>query len=80
MEGLIKETIISPAYKKFIAGELDSITESDLCYVLQGTMNTDREILRSTYYTLKDIAEEMANGMMVVFLNKLKEKFPEYFK
>jgi len=78
MDGLIKETIEAPAYLKFFSDKKDSITTSDVCYVLQGTLNSPRHLLKSNLESLKDIAGEMEDEKVLEFLLWVEKRFSPY--
>lgn len=77
-EFLLAEVVSSPAYAKFTKGKFDSISESDLCYLLQGTLDSSREILKQNLISLKKFVEELQREDISKFLNWLEENFRKF--
>lgn len=80
MEGLLKETVFSTAFQKYIAGALTEVTESDMCYVLQGTLSTPKDHLRLNLYSLKGVAEDLKRTDVIEFFTWLEKTFQHYIK
>ena len=77
-EGILKETIDSSAYLKYTNGKGESISEADLCYLLQGTLDSPRETLKENFILLKKFAEELHRKDVLIFLSYLEKRF-HYF-
>lgn len=77
-EKIIKEIEKSTAYKKYMDDCTDSITESEFCYVLQGTLDSPKEILNENLITLKTMARDLKNEEIEKFLCKLECKFSKF--
>ena len=78
-ELLLAEIEKSSAYIKYLNGQGNLITEADLCFLLQGTLDSSREILRENFYTLKRYAEELENKDVLKLLSSLEERFKNFF-
>ncbi len=77
-ELLLAEVVSSPAYIKYTKGENDSITESDLCFLLQGTLDTSRDILRENFDSLKVFVEELERHDILEFLKWIEDHFGKF--
>ena len=77
-EKIIMEIEKSSAYKKYIDDRTDSITESEFCYVLQGTLDSPKEILNENLLTLKTMAKDLDNQEIERFLYILESKFSKF--
>ena len=74
-EKLLGEVKAAPAYAKFFKGERDRISESECCYVLQGTLDSDRRVLRDNLCKLKDMATDLQEKEAFAFLDWLGKRF-----
>jgi len=74
-EKLLKEVMSSPAYLKYVEKENDSISEGDLCYLLQGTLDSDRQMLKENLFQLRDYASELKRQDLLEFFNWLERHF-----
>jgi len=77
-EKIIMEIEKSSAYKKYIDDRTDLITESEFCYVLQGTLDSPKEILNENLLTLKTMAKDLDNQEIERFLYILESKFSKF--
>jgi len=77
-DGILKETTSSPAYSKYINNQGDSITEAELCYLLQGTLDSSRQVLRENLASLKKIAEDLESKKILDFLCWLEISFKSF--
>ena len=77
-ELLIAELERSPAYTKYLKQQFDLISEADLCYLLQGTLDSSRETLKENFFILKKFTEELKREEVLKFLSWLEERF-KYF-
>jgi len=74
-EVILAEVVSSPAYLKYKKGETGSISEADLCYLLQGTLDSSKQMLRENLITLKMFAEELERDDIVKFLAWAEQRF-----
>ena len=51
----------------------DSISTADICYLLQGTLDTPRKALADNLTSLKAIAEELSRADLLEFLSWVQE-------
>lgn len=77
-DSLLREIINSPAYAKYKSGEGESISRSDFCYLLQGTLDSSQETLRENLTSLKMITEELEQQDVLDFLNWLEQRFKNF--
>lgn len=79
-ELIIAELMKSPAYTKYLDGHGNRITESEMCNLLQGTLDSDKQILRDNLTSLKLFSEELERGEVNKFLDWLGEQFRSFLK
>jgi hypothetical protein len=79
-EVILVELTASPAYTKYIDGQSNSISESEICYLLQGTLDSDRKTLKGNLATLKIFSEELNRNDVLQFLNWLEDKFQKFLE
>jgi hypothetical protein len=77
-ESIIAEVVSSPAYKKYLEGQKDKISEAELCYMLQGTLDSLKDTLRENLESLKIISEELQRKDVSEFLNLLEKRFSRF--
>jgi len=77
-ESIVAEVSSAPAYQKYIQGEEDKITEAELCYVLQGTLDSLKDTLRGNLDSLKVIADELQRDEVSEFLVFLENRFTKF--
>ena len=77
-ESILKEVTNSPAYKKYMSKNGESITEADFCYLLQCTLDSSRETLRENLVLLKKFTEELEREEILKFLNWLEQHFKNF--
>ena len=77
-ESILKEVTSSPAYKKYMSGNSESVTEADFCYLLQGTLDSSRETLRENLVSLKMFTSELECEEVLKFLNWLEQHFKNF--
>jgi hypothetical protein len=75
---LLAEVVASPAYAKFQQEKYDSISESDLCYLLQGTLDSSRQMLKQNLLSLKKFVDELERQDISKFLNWVEERFRKF--
>lgn len=74
-EVLVAEVKASPAFQKFQNAQRDKVSESECCHVLQGTLDSDRRVLRDNLFRLKQIAVELKQSEMTEFMEWLESRF-----
>ncbi|OGX27285.1 MAG: hypothetical protein A3D10_08655 [Omnitrophica WOR_2 bacterium RIFCSPHIGHO2_02_FULL_48_11] len=77
-ELLLKEAMSSTAYLKYIEKQNDSISEGDLCDMLQGTLNSDRKMLKENFFLLQKYAHELKQRNLLDFFNWLEQRFTQF--
>ncbi len=77
-ESLFVEVEESSAYSKYMKNQGDSITEAELCYLLQGTLDSSRPVLRENLALLKKFAEELEHKNIVKFLCWSEDRFKSF--
>jgi hypothetical protein len=77
-ELLLAEVLSSPAYTKFRDGKYDSISESDACYLLQGTRDSSRDTLRENLLSLKRFVQELEQADLAKFLDWFEKRFETF--
>lgn len=74
-ERIIKEIIESSAFKKYRDNSVDEITNADIRFMLQGTMETPIKILRDNLLTLTAFSQELNKTDVIDFLKLIEKKF-----
>ncbi|MBC7363148.1 MAG: hypothetical protein H5U07_01220 [Candidatus Aminicenantes bacterium] len=77
-EAIIAEVSKSSAFLKYINGQGESITEAEFCFLLQGTLDSSKDILRENFLLLRQYAEELNRKDIVDLLDWLKIKFKTF--
>lgn len=77
-ELILAEVVNSSAYKKYLIGEKDFITKAEVCYLLQGTLDSPVNILRENYDLLKNYVNELERKDILEFLKYLEGKFKDF--
>lgn len=77
-ELILAEIVNSPTYKKYLTGAGNSITKAELCYLLQGTLDSPINVLRENYKILNNYANELERKDVLNFLEYLEGKFKEF--
>lgn len=77
-ESILREVAASPAYSKYRSGNGDAVTEADLCYVLQGTLDSSKETLRDNLSSLTRLAKDFGDEKVVTFAAWLCERFKTF--
>lgn len=70
-EHILLEVQNSSAYRKYMENKNNEISRSELCYVLQGTLDTPAQTLRENFEILKTFADDLRKEEIVKFLNWL---------
>ena len=68
----------APAYLKYMHGNGESISEAEFCHLLQGTLDSSRNILRENLFVLTKFAEELESKDVIKFLDWLKQRFKDF--
>lgn len=79
-EALVAEAESSAAYKKYRQGNGGGITEAELCFLLQGTLDSSRTVLKENLEVLKTYAQELENKRIAEFLDWVESNFKGFFK
>ena len=79
-EALLLEVVSSTAYKKYKQGKGDTITEAELCFLLQGTLDSSRALLKGNLNALRNYAETLENREIINFLYWVELNFKDFFK
>jgi hypothetical protein len=77
-EKLLGEVKAAPAYAKFLKGQQDKISEAECCNVLQGTLDSDRRVLRDNLAKLKAMATDLQEKETVTFMDWLGQRFARF--
>ncbi len=77
-EFVLAEVEKSSAFVKYRSNSKDSISEADFCFLLQGTLDSPKKILKSNLQTLKDFTIDLQNKEVQCFLIWIENKF-QYF-
>lgn len=77
-ELLLAEVVSSPGYTKYRTGQRDSVTEADVCFLLQATLDSSRETLRRNLDLLRTFAKELRRHDIAKFLNWLEQRFKNF--
>jgi hypothetical protein len=79
-EALLSEVENSSAYKKYSQGEGNKITEAELCFLLQGTLDSSRKLLEENLLMLKKFAKDLENQKIFDFTEWVETNFKAFFK
>jgi len=77
-EAILAETVDSSAYRKFVDGKGNSITEGELCFLLQGTLDSKKDTLKKNLELLKMFADELEKKEVSNFLDWLENRFKRF--
>lgn len=77
-ERILAEVTSSSAYAKHVQGKGDSISEAEFCFLLQGTLDSDRGMLKDNFNSLKRIAEELERKEVSNFLTSIEQRFMKF--
>jgi hypothetical protein len=79
-ELVLSELISSQAYKKYRKGQGDLISESEMCNLLQGTLDSDRQTLKDNLNSLKMFSKELDRKDISEFLSWVEQHFRNYMR
>ena len=77
-EVLLAEVVGSSAYKKYVKKQGEMITKSEFCYLLQGTLDSSRELLKENLLSLKKFSQELEREDITKFLDWLEGRFKNW--
>jgi hypothetical protein len=78
-EALLLEVESSSAYKKYEQNEGSNINEAELCFLLQGTLDSSHKLLKENLNVLKNYAKTLENRNVVNFLDWVESNFNDFF-
>ena len=67
--------IATTAYRKYVEGQRELVTEADFCFALQGTLESSSQTLRDNLRALQQLAAELDRPEVVEFLDWLSVRF-----
>ncbi len=79
-ETILAETLNSSAYKKFLEGNGNLITEGEICFLLQGTLDSEKDTLKKNLDLLKMFAEELDRKEITTFLEWIESHFKGFLR
>lgn len=79
-EKLLGEVQASPAYGKYQRGDRDKVTDSECCHVLQGTLDSDRRVLRDNLDKLRQMAADLEQQDVAMFMDWLAQRFARFLE
>jgi len=79
-ESILREVEKSPGYVKYSQGDKEAITEAELCYLLQGTLDSSKETLRDNFQSLKILTKELERKELLEFLSYLSQRFKDFLE
>ena len=74
-EVLMTSVIATTAYRKYVEGQRELVTEADFCFALQGTLESSSQTLRDNLRALQQLAAELDRPEVVEFLDWLSVRF-----
>lgn len=74
-ESILSDITSTTAYQKFSGGKTEAISNAEVCFALQGTLDTPKETLRENLAVLKQYAAELGNRDVVSFAEWLSQWF-----
>lgn len=77
---IIRELENSSAYVKYKNNDIESINESDFCYLLQGTLDSSKETLRANLDAMKEIIQEVDKDDLKKFILDMENMFADYLR
>ena len=77
-EKIFGELRSSPAYRKYEQGQSDIVSEAECCHVLQGTLDSNRQVLIDNLSKLQNITKELEERDVASFLDWLKKQFGRF--
>jgi len=77
-ESILAETLDSSAYKKYVENNGNLITESEFCFLLQGTLDSEKDTLKRNLNLLKMFADELDRKEITAFLEWIENRFKSF--
>jgi hypothetical protein len=77
-ERILTELESSVAYLKAVRGDVDSISEGDYCFMLQGTLDTSGETLRANLDALQMCASEQGRLDILRVVKTIEKRFTAF--
>lgn len=77
---IVRELMNSRAFKKYKTGNIDAIEKVDICFALQGTLDTPKDILKKNLKMIKNIILQYNNKEALDFFSIIENKFKDEFK
>ena len=74
-EKILDEVRRSPACLKYVQGNRDVVSEAECCNALQGTLDSDRQVLLDNLRQLQTIANDLEQSDVAEFLSWLDNRF-----
>jgi len=74
-EKLMAEVREAPAFRKYLQKKETKVSEAECCHVLQGTLDSDKRILRDNLARLDEIARDLGQEDITKFLEWLRSRF-----
>lgn len=74
-EKILDEVRRSPAYLKYVQGNHDLVSEAECCHALQGTLDSNRQVLLDNLRQLQTIANDLEQSDIAEFLTWLDNRF-----
>ena len=68
----------SIAFNKYANKDKEDITETELCFALQGTLDSSREVLEQNLETLSKYADEAKDDDVIEFLSWAASRFKNF--
>ena len=79
-ETILAEMLDSSAYKKFLEENGNLITEGELCFLLQGTLDSEKDTLKKNLDLLKMFADELERKEITTFLEWIESHFKGFLR
>jgi hypothetical protein len=79
-ERILEEVKCSPAYRKYDEGHRDSVSEAECCHVLQGTLDSNRQVLLDNLRQLQNIAIDLEQTDIAEFFGWLDDRFRPFLR
>jgi hypothetical protein len=78
-ENILREVLNSSAYRKYVIGKKENISEADVCHLLQGTLDSSRETLKENLISLKIIITELEQNDLLIFIKWIENNLNAFF-
>jgi hypothetical protein len=74
-DSIIRDAMASPAFSKFASEDTQTISWGDVCYLLQGTLDSSKETLRANMDSLAILTNDAGEARLADLLEWTKENF-----